>query len=76
MEPASAAMRLTAPNRRWLFGPGIRPGTSDIDGKVVRIAGSAWRPAALSAATDPRFEGTISIAPNNDDCSAVGGPTI
>lgn len=60
----------------WEFGPVIRTGTSEAADGAIRERGWAWQPSAISAATDPRLEGSLSIAANSDDYGARGGPQV
>jgi hypothetical protein len=59
---------------KWVFGPDLRDETSEAGDGVVMSRGGAWRPGVITAASDPRLEGTLSIAANNDEYA--DGPTI
>lgn len=72
-EERAAPVEFTA---KWAFGPSIRSGTSEAFANGVHERGGAWRPRVLVAGTDPRWEGTISVAQNSDDYGAIGGPSV
>ena len=59
---------------KWAFGPDVRAESLELVDDVFMYRGGAWRPGVLTAASDPRLEGTISIAANHDDYA--NGPTI
>jgi hypothetical protein len=61
---------------RWSWGAPIRGETSESLHGVGQYRGGAWRPGVLTAATDPRLQGTLSIAANIDDYTGVGGPVV
>jgi hypothetical protein len=75
-----AAQEETAPpvefSAKWAWGPPIRSDTSEAVAGSVQYRGGAWRPGVLTAATDPRWQGTLSIANNENDYSASGGPLV
>ena len=57
---------------RWAFGGAVRPQTSDVVDGVAMTSGGAWRPGVITQASDPRLQGTLSIAANNNRYSAAG----
>jgi len=69
-DAASAApVEFTA---KWAFGPSVRPQTSEFVDGVWMTGGGAWRPGVITEASDPRLQGTLSIASNNDRYAAAG----
>ena len=63
---------------QWAFGhelPFEISAGSGVD-KVVRYRDGAWRPRVLLAASDPRFQGTPTLATNRDDYALMDGPQI
>ena len=69
--PSEGPVEFTA---KWAFGPELRDETYESGDGVAMFRGGAWRPGVITAASDPRLEGTISVAANNDDYA--DGPTI
>jgi hypothetical protein len=61
---------------KWSFGPPVRPETSTIVANGTQERGGAWQPSALTEASDPRWQGTLSVAQNSDDYGAAGGPSV
>jgi hypothetical protein len=59
---------------KWAFGPELRTETYEAGDGVTMYRGGAWRPGVITAASDPRLEGTLSVAANNDEYT--DGPTI
>ena len=50
----------------WAFGNAVRTDTSEVGDGVVMTRGGAWRPGVITEASDPRLQGTLSIASNNN----------
>jgi hypothetical protein len=61
---------------KWAWGSQIRSDTSEAIASGVQYRGGAWRPGVLVPASDPRWQGTFSIANNENDYSASGGPLV
>jgi len=72
-DEVAAPVEFTA---RWAWGSPIRGEASETAPGVVQHRGGAWRPGVLAAASDPRWQGTLSIANNENDYSASGGPLV
>ena len=51
---------------KWAWGPGVRSDDMTVENGITTTRGGAWRPGVISAATDPRLEGTVTIAANSD----------
>ncbi len=60
----------------WEFGPDLRTATSEVVDGVTMVSGGAWRPGVPDQASDPRLQGTLSIAANTNDYSATGSPAV
>lgn len=60
----------------WSWGPPMRPQTSTQVPNGVQHRGGAWRPGVLAAASDPRWQGTLSVVSKSDDYGAVDGPEV
>jgi len=57
---------------KWAFGGAVRPQTSESVDGVAMTSGGAWRPGVITQASDPRLQGTLTIAANNIRYSAAG----
>jgi hypothetical protein len=72
-DEAAAPVEFTA---RWAFGPELRSETTTAVASGAESRGGAWRPGVITSASDPRLQGTLSIAANNNDYAAAGGPQV
>jgi len=73
-EPEVAApVEFTA---KWAFGPDVRSEAMEAVGSVVTTRGGAWRPRVITQASDPRLQGTLSIAANSNQYAATGGGEV
>jgi hypothetical protein len=72
-DEATAPVEFTA---KWVFGPDVRAETFEFDGGNLMSRGGAWQPGVLTAASDPRLEGTISVAANSNQLAGAGGPEV
>jgi hypothetical protein len=70
-EEAAAPVEFTA---TWSWGPDVRAETYEAGDGVVMTRGGAWRPGVLVEASDPRLQGSLSIAANSDQY--LGGPEV
>jgi len=61
---------------KWAFGPDVRAETFEFDGGNLMTRGGAWRPGVLTEASDPRLQGTLSIAANSNQIAGAGGPEV
>ena len=62
---------------QWAFGHELRFESSASSGvDVVGYRDGAWRPRVLLAASDPRFQGTLTLATNRDDYALMDGPQV
>jgi hypothetical protein len=59
-----------------VFGPDVRAETFEFDGGNLMSRGGAWQPGVLTAASDPRLEGTLSVAANSNQLAGAGGPVV
>ena len=59
---------------RWSWGPDVRTDTIEGEAGVVMTRGGAWRPGVITAATDPRLEGAVTIAANSNQY--LSGPEV
>jgi hypothetical protein len=59
---------------KWAFSGGVRLDTSEVVDGVVMTRGGAWRPGVITQASDPRLQGTLSIAANSNQYP--GGPQV
>ena len=50
----------------WAFGNAVRTDTSEVGDGVVMTRGGAWRPGVITSASDPRFEGEVTLVLNHD----------
>ena len=77
-EEESAAAAPVEFEAQWAFGHELQFESSAGSGvdEVVRYRDGAWRPRVLLAASDPRFQGTLTLATNRDDYALVDGPQI
>ena len=66
---AAAPVEFTA---KWAFGGAVRPDTSEFVDGVLMTRGGAWRPGVITSASDPRLEGTLSIAANSNQYAGTG----
>jgi len=70
-EEIAAPVEFTA---KWVFGGGVRSDKTEVGDGVLMTRGGAWRPGVLTAASDPRLEGTLTIAANSNQYSS--GPEV
>jgi hypothetical protein len=59
---------------KWAFGPEVRTEALEFDGGTFTTRGGAWRPGVFTEASDPRLQGTLSIAANSNQYA--DGPEV